>query len=110
MKLPSLFILSLCALLLSGCSSYKKVPYLQDSDVVNSIQKNLPVYKAKIMPNDLLTITVNTTDPEVAAPFNLTVQSKSGSAAGGIHRVHDLRFPQLRCGPASRPERLLPYW
>jgi polysaccharide export outer membrane protein len=27
------------------------------------------------MPKDLLTITVNTTDPEAAAPFNLTVQS-----------------------------------
>ena len=75
MKLPSLFILSLCALLLSGCSSYKKVPYLQDADVVNNMQKSLPMYDAQIMPKDLLTITVNTTDPEAAAPFNLTVQS-----------------------------------
>jgi polysaccharide export outer membrane protein len=33
------------------------------------------MYDAKIMPKDLLTITVNTTDPEAAAPFNLTVQS-----------------------------------
>ena len=80
MKLHSCFIIGLCALLLSSCNSYKKVPYLQDSDVVNSIQKNLPVYKAKIMPNDLLTITVNTTDPEVAAPFNLTVQSSVSAA------------------------------
>ena len=75
MKLHSLFIASLCALLLSGCSSYKNVPYLQDAEVVNNLQKELPMYDAKIMPKDLLTITVNTTIPEAAAPFNLTVQS-----------------------------------
>ena len=75
MKLHSLFIASLCALLLSGCNSYKNVPYLQDAEVVNNLQKELPMYDAKIMPKDLLTITVNTTIPEAAAPFNLTVQS-----------------------------------
>ena len=75
MKIQSLFIIGLCALLLSSCSSYKKVPYLQDADLVSSLQKELPMYDAKIMPKDLLTITVNTSDPEAAAPFNLTVQS-----------------------------------
>lgn len=75
MKLHSLLIAGLCALLLSGCSSYKNVPYLQDAEVVNNLQKELPMYDAKIMPKDLLTITVNTSDPEAAAPFNLTVQS-----------------------------------
>ena len=75
MKIHSLLIIGLCAFLLSGCSSYKKVPYLQDSDIVSSLQKELPMYDAKIMPKDLLTITVNTTDPEAAAPFNLTVQT-----------------------------------
>ena len=80
MKIHSLFIIGLCALLLSGCSSYKKVPYLQDADAVNSLQQELPMYDAKIMPKDLLTITVNTTDPEAAAPFNLTVQSSINAA------------------------------
>ena len=75
MKIHSLFIIGLCALLLSACSSYKKVPYLQDADLVSNLQKELPMYDAKIMPKDLLTITVNTSDPEAAAPFNLTVQS-----------------------------------
>ena len=75
MKLHSLLIIGLCALLATSCSSYKKVPYLQDADVANSLQKPLPMYDAKIMPKDLLTITVNTSDPEAAAPFNLTVQS-----------------------------------
>ena len=39
------------------------------------MQDTQPMYDAKIMPKDLLTITVNTTDPEAAAPFNLTVQT-----------------------------------
>lgn len=32
-----------------------------------------PLYDAHIMPKDLLTITVNTSDPDAAIPFNLTV-------------------------------------
>ena len=79
MKIHSLFIISLCIALLSGCGSYKKVPYMQDSEVLSNIQEVLPMYDAKIMPKDLLTITVNTTDPEAAAPFNLTVQSPQQS-------------------------------
>lgn len=62
-------------MLLTGCGSYKKVPYLQDVDMVMTNQDLLPIYDAKIMPKDLLTITVNCSDPEAAAPFNLTVQT-----------------------------------
>ena len=87
MKIQSLFIAGLCALLLSACSSYKKVPYLQDADLVSSLQKELPMYDAKIMPKDLLTITVNTTDPEAAAPFNLTVQTVyNADKTGSLNR------------------------
>lgn len=75
MKLHSIFTFSLAILLLSGCASYKNVPYIQDADMVKNISEVLPMYDAKIMPKDLLTITVNTSDPEAAAPFNLTVQS-----------------------------------
>lgn len=75
MKIRSLLIFSLYLMLLTGCGSYKKVPYLQDVDMVMTNQDLLPMYDAKIMPKDLLTITVNCTDPEAAAPFNLTVQT-----------------------------------
>lgn len=67
-------MLTLSTLLVSGCTSYKKVPYLQDPEVVNNYGKEIPLYDAKIMPKDILNITVNTTDPQAAAPFNLTVQ------------------------------------
>lgn len=63
-----------------GCSSYKNVPYMQNPEVVNDFNEILPMYDAKIMPKDLLTITVNTTNPEAAAPFNLIVQSAINSA------------------------------
>lgn len=69
------FIISFTILLLSGCTSYKNVAYLQDSNAMNKLSEPLPMYDAKIMPKDLLSITVNTTDPEAAAPFNLTVQT-----------------------------------
>lgn len=60
---------------LAGCTSYKNVPYLQDIETVNNYGKEIPLYDAKIMPKDLLSITVNTTDPQAAAPFNLTMQT-----------------------------------
>jgi polysaccharide export outer membrane protein len=76
MKFYKLLIISISVSLLSGCASYKNVPYMQDADLV-SLQEALPMYDAKIMPKDLLVITVNATDPEAAAPFNLTVQASS---------------------------------
>ena len=75
MKIKSFIILVFCTLFIVSCTSYKNVPYLQNPEVVNSYQEMLPMYDAKIMPKDLLTITVNTSDPEAAAPFNLVVQS-----------------------------------
>ena len=68
--LSSLFVLAI-VLFLSSCASVKKVPYFQNIDQVDfAASKGL--YDAHIMPKDLLTITVNTVDPAVSAPFNLT--------------------------------------
>ena len=66
-------------LLLTSCTSYQKIPYLQDFETVNATEEITAMYDAHIRPKDLLTITVNTTDPEAAAPFNLTVQSAANS-------------------------------
>ena len=75
MKLKSLLICFCCAMLIASCTSYKNVPYMQNPEVVNEFKDILPMYDAKIMPKDLLTITVNSSDAEAVAPFNLTVQS-----------------------------------
>jgi len=57
---------------LGSCGSTKDVPYFQNSNSVD-LTKSKILYDAKIMPKDILTITVSTTDDEAAAPFNLTV-------------------------------------
>lgn len=51
-----------------------------NSDSLQNVVRAMELYDAKIMPKDLLTITVNTTDPKVAAPYNLTVQSNAAVA------------------------------
>lgn len=75
MKIKSFIALCFCILLMASCTSYKNVPYLQNPEAVNDFTEILPMYDAKIMPKDLLTITVNTSDPEAAAPYNLVVQT-----------------------------------
>lgn len=78
--MKKIFLFFLVAAALSGCTSYKNVPYMQDIETVNNSTQNLPLYDARIMPKDLLSITVNTTDPKTSAPFNLTVQTSINAA------------------------------
>lgn len=66
--------------LFTSCQSYKKVPYLQDSEVVEQAAQQEKLYDARIMPKDLLTIVVSCTSPELAVPFNLTVATQSNVA------------------------------
>lgn len=68
--------------LLASCQSYKKVPYLQDVEVMEQTAQQENLYDAKIMPKDLLTIVVSCTSPELAVPFNLTVASPASVATG----------------------------
>lgn len=69
-------ILSVCLSvgLLCSCGSTKNIPYFKNIDKVD-LSKSEFLYDARIMPKDILTITVNTSNPEAAAPFNLTVPS-----------------------------------
>ena len=76
-RLKELFYCALLTLMFTGCQSYKKVPYLQDAEVVLYNTQDAELYDAKIMPKDLLTIVVSCTSPELAAPFNLTVATQS---------------------------------
>lgn len=125
-------MLTLSTLLVSGCTSYKKVPYLQNPEVVNNYGKEIPLYDAKIMPKDILNITVNTTDPQAAAPFNLTVQDPANVANSSfrttsqpslqqylVNNDGEIDFPVLGCLKVSGltknqaegliREKLIPY-
>ena len=73
------FLIVLLAFVMTGCQSYKKVPYLQDAEAVSHGVQNEQLYDAKIMPKDLLTIVVSCTSPELAAPFNLTVATQNNA-------------------------------
>lgn len=85
MNIRNLFGLLLLAGLLASCTSYKNVPYLQDPETVNRAVQNEPLYDARIMPKDLISITVNTTDPEASAPFNLTTQTPLNASITNIN-------------------------
>ena len=73
MKKNFYFLALLLVVVASSCGSYKQVPYLQYSEYYDPSQVATPLYDARIMPKDLLTIVVSTTDPESATPFNLIV-------------------------------------
>ena len=78
-------IAMLIVVLLGSCGSAKKVAYFQNIDTT-SLVASRGLYDAKILPKDLLTITVSTTDPQASLPFNLVVYNSlnsSGSLGGG---------------------------
>ncbi len=71
-KVFSFLTASLLIVLISSCSSTKNVAYFKNSSRV-SLTESRQLYDARIMPKDLLSITVSTIDDEAALPFNLTV-------------------------------------
>ena len=77
-KILSSVVLLTFVLLLGSCGGSKEVVYFQNIDGV-SLEGSKGLYEAKIMPKDQLSITVVTTDPAAAAPFNLTVGNSVGT-------------------------------
>jgi len=77
-KILSSVVLLTFVLLLGSCGGSKKIVYFQNIDGVN-LEESKGLYEAKIMPKDQLSITVVTTDPAAAAPFNLTVGNSVGT-------------------------------
>lgn len=77
------FLLLVATVMLSSCGSVKNVAYLQNSDYIDFNHSEY-LYDARIMPKDVLTITVNTVNPEAAEPYNLIVRStlRTGSSIG----------------------------
>ncbi|MBR3612563.1 MAG: polysaccharide biosynthesis/export family protein [Bacteroidaceae bacterium] len=58
----------------TSCTSYKQVPYMQNSSAIDSLHQADTVYEAKIQPRDLLSIiVVSPNDPVAATPYNLVV-------------------------------------
>ena len=122
--------LTFATLLLSSCGSVKNVAYLKNSDDVD-LSHSEYLYEARILPKDVLTITVSTVNPEASAPFNLIVRptlsntSATISASGGALQTYlvgndgTIDFPvlgRLQVGGLSKAEcekmihdKLLPF-
>ncbi len=79
----SFSIFALMILMLASCASSKKVAYFQNA-VDGVVKRSEGLYDAKIMPKDILSITVSTTNPEAATPFNLTI-SNTLNATGQMY-------------------------
>ena len=123
-------LLSVATVFLSSCGSVKNVAYLKNSDDVD-LSHSEYLYDARIMPKDVLTITVSTVNPEASAPYNLIVRptlsntSATISASGGALQTYlvsndgTIDFPvlgRLQVGGLSKAEcekmihdKLLPY-
>jgi len=97
----------LTLMLASSCTSYKNVPYMQNSDSIN-VSTLSSLYDAKIMPKDQLTITVNCPeDPNAAKIFNLVTQTNDQRTSNNalstqqvlqtylVNNEGDIEFPIL---------------
>lgn len=76
-------------LVLTGCASPKDVLYLQDVDQYKQ-QEIKEAYEVRIHKDDLLSIMVNSKDPELALPFNMpvvTYQLGTNMGAPGQQRI-----------------------
>ncbi len=93
-KINILFgIFLLLTVLFSSCGSTKKIAYLQNSDSINFEQSRF-LYDARIMPKDQITISVNTTTPEVSVPFNLLLQN-SYTQGRAVNSANSVLMPYL---------------
>ena len=82
-QICSYVLLSVVAIVLASCGSVKNVAYFQNSDYIDP-SRSAFLYDAHIMPKDILTITVNTVNPEAAAPFNLIMRPTLTSATSNL--------------------------
>lgn len=94
------------AVLLTACTSPRQVIYLQDVEPLKQ-QQIEQKYEMKIHGDDLLSIMVNSKDPELALPFNMPMVTyqlgTNGGASNGQQRVlgylvdtnGDIDFPIL---------------
>lgn len=76
------FLSLLTVLFLASCSSYKKVPYLQDSKEWSQLEHEVAVYEPRIQPHDLLNIVVTNPDnPTASLAYNLVSPSDAARSS-----------------------------
>lgn len=73
--LNTVLLLSLAIFFFSSCNGYKQLPYLKNADytIPEELTSMTSVHEPIIMPNDIISITVNSTIPGAAVDFNLPI-------------------------------------
>lgn len=75
-----LLLLVLLLVGVASCTSYKKVPYLQNSQDYAKMEQKAVAFEPKIQPQDLLSIVVlNPDDPSASISYNLITPSDQAS-------------------------------
>jgi len=82
-KLTHFLLAAAIVLLVASCKTPKNVAYIQNSDYIDYTNSEF-LYDARIMPKDILTVTINTVNPEASAPFNLIVRPTLASVTSNI--------------------------
>ena len=102
-----LFLVFAAVCLLTSCSSPKNVTYFQNREALEKAVKGYLV-DARIMPKDVLTITVSTTTPEAAIQFNLlTPTSQTQLQTYLVDNEGMINFPvvgQVKVGGLTKTE------
>ena len=78
-KLLMPIVLLVAVFTLFSCGGIKQFAYYQNIDTLD-LSSSKGLFDAKIMPKDGLVITVNTTDPRAAVPFNLNTGNNNNIA------------------------------
>ena len=73
----------LFALFMQSCTAYKRVPYLKKAETLSheQLRNTADVYVAKIMPKDMLSISITSETPGAAADFNLSFPYKAANSS-----------------------------
>ena len=101
-RIVFLLPLSLIIVFLSSCGSIKNYAYLQDIDSVELSKTNF-LYDARIMPKDILTISVTAVNQEAANPFNKHTNNNYYGSVGVSQSMYgylvdnngDIEFPVI---------------
>lgn len=84
------FLLNIVIIFLSSCASKKDILYLQDIEAYKQVEDST-FNDIRIKKNDLLAITVSSTDQKSALPFNLPVVASSSGLSTTINTRQELQ-------------------
>ena len=88
LKKNILFLSLLSLLFLASCTSYKKVPYIQNSDEWAKMEQAIAVHEPRIMPGDMLNILVTNPDnPFTSMSYNLVSPADISSTSRLIDAI-----------------------